>query len=1757
MKYENGPRITRVNTNDGPHPVASVSSVAKLINKGEVKMMENKTKSLKTLFLCLLYLAFAWSFGQVGWSQEAKPVTKTDMNTETARHYILLLDATGSFTKSFGTGRYFSFVQEMITNNTITQEGFYPYRPGRDIVSVVFFHFPIHPQSRKITNKGFHTFDSLALIKTGIETKRSEIDGFVYNNLAIFKEVPVSPICLAEVTVLPYLNNYIKNLGIGFNRRIDKIYVISLNDRQYVYEEAGITSSLESFANETLRNYYNELHDYVQKNFEGPVKLKYIEKSVPSRSGVTRSVYFHYYEIKPIVTGIELKLTNKVAMDRAARLTSNPGEPGLLWTASNEICLDNQTGNLAWVEWALPPTEKNKEWNWHNCTAAAAEGTGSLKVLSAGCRAGCGGDAGNTKIPVQIAKPETTANPEKDANNFKVAIWYRGAVELPPQDHAYAYPFKARAYITPQPVEYVSNEAPNYYYYDASWLSPRNLLAFFDTQIETQVIDDNLLKEKLTDGAFLAQVEEYINEDIFPKRYQEYCETFRGKTIAELPAEILSEASNIKSQSLENWAKWRTLFLYLLIIGTGFFIYRYYLRPIIVRFNIDPVTIKNNTIVLDFSSDEQREDERNEDEQKKVERKKVALATIDLENLVYSLYPAKRNPKFKLSFEMQCEFSYPAEPLHVNSDRENLLSLMDKTTGFEYPLKTSGNSFHADVPDARFKGKFDLLLDLTAIEDVESDNIGDKLIPFTITLTSPQAQTSSGHALHIHKMKIGTEESFRRQWEYSAYLLIKPEKLRKEIIFKPIPPLDGKTNPHTGENFALDFTSKKPLVKLFEVEIKNINRYHFSFPMKGIFSFNVKGTGNKPVDNIFYMSEKELTSTAGGGFPRELSLCLKKADSQKKLNLYIHFDEIANPVDHWDYIINSYFEGEIVKTLNIRIDRSKEETEGLVQVTDEDEAIAMEVGDADCLTGDNSILVHKNLTKSLQAGLSIPVKGRKGIKEGSETKLFTLDLKNNCSTRTGCYRWEIKGISIEGDTHIEFEKDPIKLFPNETAGTIADHRDDLQEIEFRLDPARIKKVHTYNFGFKARCSIGIQLYPAGETGQAPAGGEKQIDFSIDIQCFHDVKDNYLVVDFGTSAISAYYYTHYPETPGQNYVRIPLKSPVDQMPSEDDLLPSTINLRNVARDGVKDAETVREVDDPGKIAVAGTEQFVDLPAREDILDICPDTVLNSIKLLIVQGVKIAPIPEVVSFGLFGEKRPFAFIDEKGNVKKGFPTLESILKSCYNYLVKNYINMTQKGYRKVVLTYPNVYNYSHIFFLQDEVFKEVFQESGRVYFENIGMESESNSVLYYYLSRRKAQDAPDAENVLVIDIGAGTLDMSYAKIMWKKWAQDAGTPKHIEIIKRDGIAMAGDSLDKAIALQVHTLLERFTQFEDVAYVNKIASTSELDLTPERKHILKKVMFAFKIRHILNFKRTMAESDDDESVEICLGENDKQNDLCELLQESHDISLAQDQGDPITVTLKNKYGKLYIAMKKKDWLNLPYLKRFEQLLIEKLGAFTKEIDIPNDLTIVMSGRASLWPAISKAVATVFAGVNIDRAEYIWPDKIAKKALELKRAVILGAVQKATTWKEVEFNDNIISGVEAVRYQKGADGSKLGSWSIELFPKKPEPSITINLDNSSYFELGIKTSMDFVPFMGADSYKRDDYCQKNKEITISLEKLPDSGGYHFYVKSDKYQRGKGTRLTHILSHETAFLRARARYWPVKDAQLREIGPEEFNENV
>ncbi|UCH95815.1 MAG: hypothetical protein JSV88_02930 [Candidatus Aminicenantes bacterium] len=1735
---------------------------------------------LKKTFLIFLCLFFVCNSGQLEFGQE----------TDTAQHYILLLDATGSFTRNIGTKEYFSFAREMITNNSITQKGFLPYRPNQDIVSIVFFHFPIHQQSRKIIGKGIHTSGRLALIQGGINRRRSDLENFVENKREDFKKLAVSPIGLVEVTVLPFLNRYIKSLRTEFNRRIDKIYVISLSDEQYVYEEAGLTSVLRSFAYDSHKNYYSELRDYMQQNFESLVKIEYIEKQVPSISGGTSRVYFHYYQVKPRIMGVELKLTNKVALDRIARKSPGSQKSTMFWNGLNDVCLDNRTEYPAWVEWALAPSTDNGQWIWHRCDAEIQSTDDEQKVLSAGCRSLCSDNPQEPKPVVRIIKKETLWSTSEDVKRFKQEIWYRGVVDINNKNDSYSYPFNYRCYLAPQKVEYTSNEVsdigeskvPDYYEYNMAWYNPlnlRGLIPFLGSWVKKSEITDDLLKKKVEDEKFCLLVKGYINKEKFSTPFKDYCDAFKDKTITELPAEVLSETSKIHANNSENWAKWGTFFFYAFLIASIFFVNRYIVRPVEIRFNIDGATKHNNTIPVDFSNP--RTD-------------KEVLAVFALENIIYTFHPLKKNPTLKLFFDIQWEF---ASGHNVELDADNLLEILNIEKASEHKLQKSqaaqtGNLYYVTIPDVHFKQKFNIMLNLAAIKDLDTPHIGDTDIDFSFTLKLPQVIGTGGKELPISSIKSGIKE-YKKVWKYDITLKFKPETREKEILFKPeqnIFTTGAPTAPNDPaavkqEDYALDFTSKKSMAKLFHIEIKNPNTHQFSYGVDGKFSIKVRETG-KAVPNIFYLSENPVHTTKQEVF-REIPIRLKKPNTQKDLSLYIDFDEFPNLVYYSNYTISCYFDDKIFKALNLRINRSKEETEALVQLIDEDQPVPLNTPDnkkiTQNITIDNWLLAHQGSKDLIPVKLKIPGDGKpeKGIKEVGETKLFDLVLKNNCNTKTGFYNWEIKNVTVIGNNRIKFDEKAVNLVPDKNSGRIEDSKDSIEEIEFCLDYTKVRDLCSYHFDFILKFTLCIHLFPQGKPKDKSPTTEadvllKQMDFTITFDCFHDVKDNYLVIDFGTSAICAFFHTQYLDSSGSNYFQIPFESPPDSIPSEEHLLPSIVNLRNTA----KGNEIIRKNDDEAtKLAEAGSEHFIDLPALNDIFGLCPDSVLNSIKLLIVQGIKVIPIPEKIDFGF--EKRDFLYINEDGKPKKGYPSLSSVLKSCYEHLLKSYIekgdqqsNSTGKNqsnksreedsrrYRKLVLTHPNVYNNSHISFLKEHVFREVFQEPGRAYFENITLESESNCVLYYYLLKRTGpdylakqneKDVPGEENVLIIDIGAGTLDISYARVKWKK-EMEVVTPADIEVIKRDGIAMAGDALDKAIALQVHDLLKGFNEFEDFKYTNQIASMDDRGLDSKRKLDLKKIMFAFKITHILAFKKDMSARDEDEIVDICLGDNSEKAGLGEIVVESLENTI--NQGQSITVKLINRYGKLYLGMKKKEWLSMPYLQRFKQLLIDKLKAFTTQLTIPSDLNIVLSGRTSLWPDVRKAVTNVFdKNKNIEIADDIWPQDAYKKAIELKRSVILGAIQKATTWKQVAFKETSISGVEALRYQKGTDGFNPKSWEIKTFNQNSP--IHVNLANSSYFELGIKTSLDFVPLIGADGYKRDHYCERDKKVEITLEKMTDGKSYNFYVKTDKFKKGKGTRLRQVLSHETAFLRTKSRYWPVHEVQLWEIPPEQFNENT
>lgn len=144
------------------------------------------------------------------------------------------------------------------------------------------------------------------------------------------------------------------------------------------------------------------------------------------------------------------------------------------------------------------------------------------------------------------------------------------------------------------------------------------------------------------------------------------------------------------------------------------------------------------------------------------------------------------------------------------------------------------------------------------------------------------------------------------------------------------------------------------------------------------------------------------------------------------------------------------------------------------------------------------------------------------------------------------------------------------------------------------------------------------------------------------------------------------------------------------------------------------------------------------------------------------------------------------------------VENIFKSTYRSLFQDYITKCipkGKDVNKIVLTVPNTYTPHHIEYLR----KTVKAEIPSLREDYIWFVSESDSIAYYYLKNweqfnkdRKESYDSKKEYVLVYDMGAGTLDLTYLSIEHS----DSGDKK-VSMLSKLGLNKAGNYLDYVLA------------------------------------------------------------------------------------------------------------------------------------------------------------------------------------------------------------------------------------------------------------------------------------------------------------------------------------------------------------------------
>lgn len=134
-----------------------------------------------------------------------------------------------------------------------------------------------------------------------------------------------------------------------------------------------------------------------------------------------------------------------------------------------------------------------------------------------------------------------------------------------------------------------------------------------------------------------------------------------------------------------------------------------------------------------------------------------------------------------------------------------------------------------------------------------------------------------------------------------------------------------------------------------------------------------------------------------------------------------------------------------------------------------------------------------------------------------------------------------------------------------------------------------------------------------------------------------------------------------------------------------------------------------------------------------------------------------------------------------------TPKIILKYTYNTIFSKISEDECDKIRKLIITYPNTYTPQSLDWLRNMIISSgIFKNLSK---RNLHFIPESDSVVAYYVKKSmERENNKAAENVVIYDMGAGTLDLSYVKIFVEQ--ENEKRVKKSIIEKRIGVPIAGE-------------------------------------------------------------------------------------------------------------------------------------------------------------------------------------------------------------------------------------------------------------------------------------------------------------------------------------------------------------------------------
>lgn len=416
---------------------------------------------------------------------------------------------------------------------------------------------------------------------------------------------------------------------------------------------------------------------------------------------------------------------------------------------------------------------------------------------------------------------------------------------------------------------------------------------------------------------------------------------------------------------------------------------------------------------------------------------------------------------------------------------------------------------------------------------------------------------------------------------------------------------------------------------------------------------------------------------------------------------------------------------------------------------------------------------------------------------------------------------------------------------------------------------------------------------------------------------------------------------------------------------------------------------------------------------------PNRLVPFLKTLISQNHTCIPLQKDINY-----------INSAGEPVTGKPPLKDAVVSAYRGLFQDYVYplLQQQGRQdpldKMIVAFPNTFTLAHEEYLRELLENRVFPDLKEILMMS---ESDASALCFLYQEAKlrrtqKGGSTPSHSHLLVYDIGAGTLDLTYLEV-----SRDPRSlvPQKIEYHAKMGIPVAGNRLDMAIARYVHRKLskvERKAEKSKEEYEFQYGHSIEGPIAQNEGEPEKHQKSMLKLwKGIVEWKKQYAKNPEAKEINLFLG-NDracliKINDWNKksTFYETNDLGIWRDKD-----TGESRF-RYYLKVRVSDLLAEPAVKDWQECVSDwALGEFLRQIAPQGEKiaidAVMLSGRTLLWPNLKGRVLDVLQQAAKDPEDIFVPKFSAN---ESKAAVVKGLLIYALVWRhQVEFHDRNIWG-------------------------------------------------------------------------------------------------------------------------------------------